>query len=235
MHRRGSSPVHHPLPIECRGDAFIALAAGGNESRDRRHEDERAQRIGIARGNARRRRPGAQGARRRARTLDVGVPQPRANQSSAGPSVSTSAVAGRWRRPLAWSSRCSAVVDAGTPDQRTERHREAMARQRTRAPPIARPSGGSAHPHAKPGDGEEQAGGGGQRRQRRPQALPEDRPARPAQRRRQRRAGGFSAAMPWGSGVLETISVNPISAAESSARQHRNTRAGSRHPVGTNW
>jgi hypothetical protein len=54
-------------------------------------------------------------------------------------------------------------------------------------------------PHSEPGDGEEQARGGRKRRQRRPQALPEDRPARAAQRRSKRRPrGSFGATLAGG-------------------------------------
>jgi hypothetical protein len=45
---------HHALPIERRGDAFPAFAASGDESGDAGDEDEAAQRVGVARGNARR-------------------------------------------------------------------------------------------------------------------------------------------------------------------------------------
>ena len=65
---------HHALPVECRGDALPALAAGGDESGDAGDEDEGAQRIGIARGHARRRPTRLEGSRGGARALDVGVP-----------------------------------------------------------------------------------------------------------------------------------------------------------------
>ena len=66
---------HDALPVERRGDALPALAAGGDESGNAGDEDEGAQRIGIARGHARRRPARLEGSRGGARALDVGVPQ----------------------------------------------------------------------------------------------------------------------------------------------------------------
>ncbi len=66
---------HHALPIERRGDAFPAFAAGGEKRGDAGDQHQRAQRIRIAPGDARRRRAGLERARRLQRALDMGVPQ----------------------------------------------------------------------------------------------------------------------------------------------------------------
>ncbi len=63
------------MPIERGGDAVPAFAAGSDEGRDRGNEHETAQCIGIAPGDARRRRAGAQRVGAFARTLDMRIPQ----------------------------------------------------------------------------------------------------------------------------------------------------------------
>ena len=119
--------------------------------------------------------------------------------------------------PLAWSSRRRPSTMAG---MRTKTKGTAAASAMTaKARPRRAAERRQPQPHSEPGDGEEQAGGDRQRRQRRPQALPEDRPARAAQCRRQRRAGGFISS-PGAAGVFDRF---PSTRSPRRKVQHDNT------------
>ena len=63
------------VPVERRGDALPALAAGGKEGGDAGDENERAQRVRIAPRHPRRRPAGFQRPRGGERALDMGIPQ----------------------------------------------------------------------------------------------------------------------------------------------------------------
>ena len=95
---------HDALPVERRGDALPALAAGGDESGDAGDEDKGAQRIGIARGDARRRPARLEASRGGAWAFHSATEWESVGLTA---SASTIAVAGRCRSPLPWSSRRS--------------------------------------------------------------------------------------------------------------------------------
>ena len=175
---------HHALPIERRRDAFPAFAAGGEKSRDAGEQHQRAQRIRVAPGDARRRLAGFERARRLPTRARHGRSTAPANRdlSTATASSSAIAVAGRWRRPLPRSSRRRPSRIAGM-RSRPNGMSAATTGADKADQPTARAERRQPQPQPEPGQRQEQTDRGRERRQRRPQPLPQNRPARPPQRR----------------------------------------------------
>ncbi len=167
----------HAVPVERRRDPLPAFAAGGEERRDAGDQHQRAQRIRIAPGEARRRRAGLERARRLQRALDMGVPQ-RERIRILG--RDRELVGDRGRRTMA---QAAAAIE---PAQPVGRARECAERRsgmsaasdekpQTRSATTARPSGGS-HSHRPSHDSaRNKSDRGRERRQRRPQPFPENR------------------------------------------------------------
>ena len=178
----------------------------------------------IARGQPRRRHPGLERLGRAQRPLDMGAPQRHGEQNrSVGAAISSAiAVAGRCGRPVLRSSRRRPSIRLGMRSIRNGAKAAAVSRKKTPSP-IGPPDRRQPQPEAEPGHGQEQADHGGDRRQRRPQPLPENRPARAAERPRQharRRPaparGGAARALRW-VGASGDRSVNYVSSKENLA------------------
>ena len=215
---------HHAVPVERRGDALGALAAGGKERRDHQDEHQPAQRVRIARGDLRHRRAGLQRVgRRAARAPDARArARPRTESPASGAMRSAIAVAGRCGSRLLRSSRRKPSIADG---QRTRNSGTVAATARTKKTnsPMARPSGGSDTPEPEPGQREEQADRGRDRGQRRPQPLPEDRQPGAAAARapawlRRRGHGARSSA------VIGRLRSKRLQSGESVQYQHLSTR-----------
>ena len=179
---------HHALPVERRGDALGALAAGGEEGRDHEDEHQRAQRIRIARRKLWQRRSGAQGAGGAQRALHVGAPQRRRERIVGFRNQVVGDRGGRAVRQVAGAVEpAQAVIRAGQPHQE-QRHRRGDREDEEHEQADGAAKRRQRDPQSQPGDGEEQARGGGDRSQRRPQPLPQDRPAGARQGARQHAA-----------------------------------------------
>ncbi len=182
---------HHALPVERRGDALDALAAGGEERRARAASGRaRAARTGSRAHSRGCGKPALKRARGTQRAFDMGAPQrerPRialGGRRSRRPWRSPADARGRCarssrRRPsneLGMRSRRIGTVPARQDDQQDE--------QADRAPHRRQPQ-----PQAGPGHDEEKTDHGRERGERRPQPLPQNRLARPRQRPGQQRLG----------------------------------------------
>ena len=213
----------HALPVEGRGDALDAFAAGGEERRDHQHQHERAHANGSRARQPRRRRAGLERLGRAQRALDMGAPQRHANTSPR--SARRSRRRSRWPADAAGRScgRAAAGRPSGSGTRTHQERREGRGREQeedaeTDRPPDRR----QPQPQPEPGHGQEQADHGGDRRQRRPQPLPEDRPARAAERPRQHAVAGrlraAAGAASWAGSARPGTDRSTMSPARESGR-----------------
>ena len=182
--------LHDAMPVEGGGDAFHALAAGGEEAGGRQDEHQRAQRHWVAQRQPRMRPAGLEPARGEQRALDMGLPERLRDRVVL---IGGDAVGDRGGRPVALAA------DAVEPAQALAHARQAQQHQRRRrhhrhdnenAQPYRPPKRRQGEPEAGPGEGQEQAERGRQQSERRPQAFPQQAAARALERPRQQHSGG---------------------------------------------
>ncbi len=128
------------------------------------------------------RRAGIERLGRPQRPLEMGAPQRERKESWLGAAISSAiAVAGRCGSPELRSSRRRPSILARHP-QHKEGREGGAGEQEENAEPDGAAERRQPQPKAEPRYRQKQADHGGYRRERRPQPLPKNRPARPAQR-----------------------------------------------------